>query len=120
MAKKETVVNRSAEIRKYQAKNRGASAKEVVSALAMQGIDVTEQLVYNVKSQNKSRKKVAKKAVVVEKKPVARKKATRKKVTRPSVSALSAKDLFEAKKLVDKLGSIDGARKAIETLEQLR
>ena len=77
-------------------------------------------LVYKVKSKNKARTKVAKKAVVVKKKRVARKKATRNKVTRPSVSALSAKDLFEAKKLVDKLGSIDGARKAIETLEQLR
>ncbi len=120
MAKKKAVVNRSAAIRNYQAKNPGASAKEVVSALAMQGIAVTEHLVYNVKSKNKARKKTTKKIVVVKKKRVARKKATRKKVTRPSVSALSAKDLFEAKKLVDKLGSIDGARKAIETLEQLR
>ncbi len=127
MAKKKAVVNRSAAIRKYQAKNPSATAKEVVSALAMQGIAVREQLVYTVKSKNKDQKKAAKKAVVVKKKAVVvkrkratRKKATRKKVTRPSVSALSAKELFEAKKLVDKLGSIDGARKAIETLEQLR
>ena len=120
MAKKKAVVNRSAAIRNYQAKNPGASAKEVVSALVMQGIAVTEHFVYNVKSNNKARKKAAKKIVVVKKKRVARKKATRKKVNRPSVSALSVNDLLEAKKLVDKLGSVDGARKAIETLEQLR
>ena len=120
MAKKKTDVNRSEAIRNYQTENPGASAKEVVSALAMQGIAVRKQLVYNVKSKHKDQEKVVKKAVVVKKKRVARKKATRKEVTRPSVSALSAKDLFEAKKLVDKLGSLDGARKAIETLEQLR
>ena len=120
MAKKKAVVNKSAAILKYQAKNPGAPAKEVVSALAKQGIDVTEKSVYNAKSKNNLRKKAEKQTVAVKKKRVARKKATRKKVTRPGVSALSADDLFEAKKLVDKLGSLDGARKAIETLEQLR
>ncbi len=120
MAKKKAGVNKSAAILKYQAQNPGASAKEVVSALAKRGIEITEKSVWNAKSKNKVRKKAAKKAVVVKKKRVARKKATRKKVARPGVSALSADDLFEAKKLVDKLGSLDGARKAIETLEQLR
>ncbi len=127
MAKKKAAVNKSEAIRSYQAKNPSATAKEVVSALAMQGIAVREQLVYTVKSKIKGEKKAAKKAVVVKKKRVAKKKRVvkkkagrKKKVKRPSVSALSANDLFEAKKLVDKLGSLDGARKAIETLEQLR
>ncbi len=100
-----------------------ATATIVIPALSKKGITVSQGLVNKIRSQLKkvgSTKKTAKKEVVVKKKRVARKKATRKKVTRPSVSALSADDLFEAKKLVDKLGSLDGARKAIETLEQLR
>jgi len=119
MAKKKAVVNKSAAILEYLANNPGAPAKEVVSALAKQGIDVTEKSVYNAKSKNNLRKKAEKQTVVVKKKRAA-KKTARKQVKQSSVTALSADDLFEAKKLVDTLGSLDGARKAIETLEQLR
>ena len=118
--KKKAAVNKSAAIRDYLAKNPSATAREVVSALAKQGIRVKENFVYTVKSKTTVRKKTAKKKVVVKKKRLAKKRTTRKKVKRPSVSVLSANDLLEAKKLVDKLGSLAGARKAIEMLEQLR
>ncbi len=119
MAKKKAVVNKSAAILEYLADNPGAPAKEVVSALGKRGIEITDKSVYNAKSKNNVRKKAEKQTVAVKKKQVA-KKTARKQVKQSSVTALSADDLFEAKKLVDKLGSLDGARKAIETLEQLR
>ena len=124
MAKKKAVtVNKTQAVLDYLKVHPEATATIVIPVLAKEGITVSQGLVNNTRSRLKkvgTTKKAAKKAVVVKKKRVARKKATRKNVTRPSVSALSAKDLFEAKKLVDKLGSLDGARKAIETLEQLR
>ncbi len=72
MAKKKAAVSRSEAIRSFQAKNPSATAKEVVSALAMQGIGVTEHLVYNVKSKTKFRKKTAKKKVVIKKQRTSR------------------------------------------------
>ncbi len=118
MAKKKAVaVNKAQAIRDYLQMHPEATATIVIPALAKEGITVSSALVSNTRSRLKKAGASKKSAT---KKRVARKKATRKTVTRPSVSALSAKDLFEAKTLVDKLGSIDGARKAIETLEQLR
>ena len=117
MAKKKAVtVNKAQAIRDYLQMHPEATATIVIPALAKEGITVSSALVSNTRSRLK-KAGATKKAT---KKRVARKKTTRKKVTRPSVLSLSANDLFEAKKLVDKLGSLDGARKAIETLEQLR
>ncbi len=118
MAKKKAVtVNKSQAVLDYLQMHPEATATIVIPALAKKGITVSQGLVNNTRSRLKKARATNKSAP---KKRVARKKATRKKVTRPSVLSLSANDLFEAKKLVDKLGNLDGARKAIETLEQLR
>lgn len=55
MAKQKT--NLSQKVRDYLKANRKAKAKEVVEALAKQGITVQEGLVYAVKGQIKGRKK---------------------------------------------------------------
>ncbi len=56
MAKKQKI-NLSQAVRDYLKANRKAKAKEVVEALAKQGITVQEGLVYAVKGQIKGRKK---------------------------------------------------------------
>lgn len=58
-------INKSQEIRDYFKAHRRASAQEVVSALAGQGITVTEGLVYNVKGKIRGRRKRRLAAVAV-------------------------------------------------------
>lgn len=62
--------NKSQAIREHFKNNRKASAKEVVDALAKQGITVGENLVYNVKGKIKGRRKKRLKAEAVASKNV--------------------------------------------------
>jgi hypothetical protein len=54
------------------------------------------------------------------KKTAARGGATKKMAPRRGAAALTAQDLFEAKKLVVELGGIAEARKALDALEKLK
>jgi hypothetical protein len=49
-------VNKSAAVREALGKNPNSPVKEIVSALAAQGIKVSDNLVYGIKSQMKSKK----------------------------------------------------------------
>ena len=97
--------NKSQAIRDYLAKNKNAKPKEVIEALAKQGIEVSHALVGNVKYGSR------KKAVKAKKK--------RRRVGRPPQAVLSADDLLQAKKMADQLGGISKAKQALEALEKL-
>jgi hypothetical protein len=56
MAKKNGKPSKSALIREYLKKHKKAKAKQVVEALASNGVDVTEGLVYMQKGQLKGRR----------------------------------------------------------------
>ena len=126
MAKKKSQgVSKSQAIGDYLAEHPDATASTIRPALAERGIDVSLALVGQIKKRMKesggsgSKKKTAKKKVA--KKKVARKKVARKGSLKKATSAnaLSAADLVEAKKLVDGLGGIGHARKALKYLEEL-
>ena len=120
MAKKTTRgdVNRSEAVRNYLEDHPDATASVVVPALAQEGITVSGQLVNNVRS---TLKKKAKKRVAKRGRRPGRKKVAAKRAARPmGNNELSTAALFEAKQLADDLGGIDQARKALDTLEQLR
>ena len=120
MAKKKKAkgISRSQSIRNYLAKHRSATPKEIVAGLAENGIEVSIGLVSNIKYSKRQtgKKKVIKKRVAIKKKAGAKKAAARKRTT----VSFTATDLFEAKKLSDYLGGIEKARKALDTLENLR
>jgi hypothetical protein len=117
-------VNKSKAVRDYLGKNPQAGPKQIVEGLAAQGIEVSRALASVVKYKPGPKKRAAKKRT---KKRAAR-KAGRPARARAGVAAapkgkanrLTADDLFEAKRLVDSLGGIDEARRALEALEQLR
>lgn len=126
MAKKRRAgeVNKSKAVRDYLNKNPQAGPKQIVEGLAAQGIEVSRSLASVVKYKPGPNKRAAKKRTT--------KRATRKAgrparararvPTAPKVRAnrLTAEDLFEAKRLVESLGGIGEARRALEALEQLR
>ena len=102
---------RSQAVRDFFGKNPDAPVKAVIEALKAQGVDVSAALVGSIKYNKGAKKKTSASAT---KAPVATKQSA------VGSNGLSAADLFEAKTLADKLGGIDQARKALETLAQLR
>ena len=121
MAKKKAPGTKTQAVMAYLAKNPDATASEVIPALANVGITTSQQLVSKIRSQLKkagaTKKRVAKKKAV-KRRPA--KKTSIKQQPAPKPKAVTAEDLFEAKRLADTLGGIAEARKALETLEQLR
>jgi len=109
VAKKKTTKktgSKSAEIRKYLARNPSAGSKKVKSALAQKGIEVSEGLVANVKFR--AAQSAGATPRQARKKTVKRAKSTRKKVTgsRPSEDLKRAGDLMrQAVDLVIKAGA---------------
>lgn len=99
-------VNKSQAIRDYLKAHRGAKPQAVAAALTEQGIKVTPQTVSTVKFNMKKKKG--------RKKPAARKAA-------PSGGndAVSMSALLDAKKLVDKIGSIEKTKQALDALSKL-
>lgn len=98
--------SKSQAIRTYMQDNSGASTSEIVAALAGQGIEVTPGLVSNIKYTSSKKKPGGRKG----------------KVGRPPRSAddaVSVSALIEAKKLVNQVGSLELARKALDTLQRL-
>ncbi|MEX0716741.1 MAG: hypothetical protein WD066_09145 [Planctomycetaceae bacterium] len=112
-------INKSQAIRDYLGENRGATPTEIRDGLQRQGIEVSHGLISMVKYGGGSKKKRKKKAARPAGRPAAGRPAGR-----PAGAAggggLSAKDLFEAKKLADRLGGTRKVREALDALEQLR
>jgi len=98
-------VSKSQKIRDHLATMPRARPKEIVAALSKEGVAVSAALVSQVKSnrRKKNRKAVAKPA----------------SATSPRQDALGINDLRGAKKLVDQLGGLKQARKALDVLEEL-
>ena len=106
MARKRGGVNLSAEIRKYVEANPKAKPKAISEGLAAAGVKVTPTYVSTILSNER------------------RKSGKRKRRGRgPGRPAGRKGDVFanllQAKKLVDKLGGIDAARSAIDTLAKI-
>lgn len=121
MAKKKTGKSRSQHIREYLQTNPGATPSQIVKGLAAIGVKVSSGLASNVKYHVSAPKASRKKRKKTARKKVARGRAARKRAARGRRAAgLTAQDLFEAKKLVDDLGGVAAARKALDALEKLK
>jgi hypothetical protein len=124
MAKKKGAaagINKSDAIREYLEQDPGAGPKTIVTALKKRGIEVSHSLAGAVKYKGGAGKGAAKAGAPT--KAAARQVSAAPRRTALAGSAavqLSAADLLEAKRLVDHLGGIGQAHKALETLEQLR
>ncbi len=117
MAKKKVAANKGQAVRDYLANNPEATATVVIPALAKEGITVSPGLVNNIRSQLKkvgTTKKAAKKRAAKRPRPATA------SVSKRAGRALSADDIFEAKKLAEQLGGIAEARDALDVLESLR
>lgn len=106
-------VNKSKAIREYLTTKPGAGPREVCESLAAKGIEVSQQLVSQVKARMGAKKKRKKRVV---KKP---QQASPAGVS-PSSQGLRLADLVETKKLVDQLGGAKQVRAALDALERLR
>ena len=106
MAKKRGGTNLSAEIRKYVAANPGSKPKAISEGLANAGIKATPTYVSTILSNE--RRKSGK-----------GKRRGRRVGRPPGKKGDTFANLLQAKKLVDKLGSIDAARAAIDTLAKI-
>jgi hypothetical protein len=116
-------VSRSQKVRDYLAAHPDATPKTVVTALAEQGVEVSSGLVASIKyGKPRTRGRVVKRKkrrpVAARRAPVAAARTTASR-SRGSTQ-LTAQDLFETKRLVDQLGGIEKARRAIAVLEELQ
>ncbi len=111
MAKRK--VNKSAAIRDYVIAHPGASAKQIVSAMAKKKITVNANMVGNVKSKAGLTKKHGK----VRRKSVVRSNARSSSNGHASMELLGA--LVDAKKLVAKAGSVENAIAMLKTIKTL-
>lgn len=118
MAKKKADVNKSWEIRSYMADNPKAKPRDVVAALKDRGIDVSAQFVSTVKSTSKKKGPAKRRG-----RPVgSTKKApalTKTVSARKPGETVSVQSLLKLKRVVKELGSIEEAKAALATLEQL-
>ena len=114
MAKRKSKGNRSESIRDYLRENPDAMPKDVADALERGGVKVSPQAVSQVKFQLKS----AGKAPSRKKK---RKVKTARRTTKTSrANGEMVEALYDAKKLVQRLGSIEKAKEALTILEKLQ
>ncbi len=105
------VLSKTQAVKNYLATNPGAGPTEISAALKAQGIDVSTNYVSNIKLKMGIRKKRRK-----------QKAATSEAVAAsPAVAEdqISLAALLEAKKLIEKLGGVDAAKRAILALAQL-
>lgn len=117
MAKKRAAreASKSQAVRDYLGKNPDAGPDQIVEDLKAQGTDVSRSLASVVKYKSRTKRKAARKTKVRRKR---RARGAAPRTTR--TNRLTADNLFEAKRLVDSLGGIDEARRALEALEQLQ
>ncbi|MEX2187002.1 MAG: hypothetical protein WD875_09425 [Pirellulales bacterium] len=107
MARKaKSTVNRSQAIRDYLAKSPKASPTEIKEALAKEGIEVSDSLISAVKYKKKAKGKRGK-------------KRGRPAGATAKAASVSVESLVAAKKMVNQLGGIAAAEKAIGILKRL-
>ena len=108
MAKKSGGPNKSLEIRNYKAAHDDAGPKEIAEALSKGGVKVTAGFVSTVLSND--RRKSGKK-----------RKRKGKGGRRPAAAARhdAVAHLIQAKRIVDQMGGIEPARKALDALAKL-
>jgi hypothetical protein len=102
-------VNKSQAIRDYLKANRKAMPKAVVEALKGQGIEVSSQMVSTVKFTMQQKKGGKKK----------QQKGGGKAASNGQAEMVSLNALIDAKKLIDKVGSIEKVKAALATLAKL-
>ena len=134
MAKKKSKgASKSGAVRDYLIQNPDATASTIIPELSQRGIDVSPALVTQVKTRMKRSGDLGGTAGVTGEtagkktggKKRAKKRArgtnVKKSATRVGTASntLTADELLETKKLVDELGGIDRARRALQYLEDL-
>ncbi len=125
MAKKKSGVNRTAKVKEYLETHPSESISEVLAGLAARGIKVSRSLISQVK---KKLGQTGTRGTKMAKKKTAKKKASGAGAAQTAASAhsssagraITADELYEAKKLADELGGIDRLRSALDALERLR
>lgn len=106
--------NKTKAVKDYLKQHRGALPMAVSEALKAQGIDVAPKYVSNIKFQMGIKKRGKKAAESTAEPETAAPEAKPADDDQISLSAL-----LEAKKLIEKLGSADAAKRAIIALAQL-
>lgn len=125
MAKKTNGPNKSQAIRDYYAANPEAKPKQVVEALAAQGVDVSAAFVSTIKSTSLtkgSRKTGAKRgprSVKAGSESTTSRSSARGAASRRSEGTVSIESLVKAKGLVKELGGLDNAISTLEALKRL-
>ena len=109
-----SAVNKTQAVKEYLRKHRQALPTTVSETLRSQGIDVSPKYVSNIKFQMGIRRK-GKKAT----KPAAESAAAATTASPADDDQISLSSLLEAKKLIEKLGSAEAAKRAILALAQL-
>lgn len=100
-------VNKAHEIRsEFERQGGEARPRDVIAALAAKGVEVSSAQVSNVK-------KALAGGGAVKAKP------GRKKTSRASSDAVSLDTLLEAKRLAERLGGVDAAKRALDVLSRL-
>jgi hypothetical protein len=106
MAKKSGGPNKSEAIRKYKEGHSNAGPKEIAEALGKDGVKVTPQFVSTVLSNDKRKGGKGRRG-----------RRGGRRATAGANSSLG--QLLLAKRLAEKMGSIDAARQALDTLAKL-
>ncbi len=123
MAKKSSGVSKSQAIRDYCEANPKAKPKEVAEALATQGLVVTPQFVSTIRS-NAKRKKTTRRPG----RPAGSTSTSTstKRAARPARATaakgkedVSIDSLLKAKKIVQEMGGVEDAKKALDALSKL-
>jgi len=107
MAKKRGGTNLSAEIRKYVEANPGSKPKEISAGLASAGVKVTPTYVSTILSNERRKSGKGKR----------RGRRPGRPAGKSSGDVLA--NLVMAKKLADKMGGIESARAALDTLAKI-
>ncbi|MEQ8784960.1 MAG: hypothetical protein RIC55_01620, partial [Pirellulaceae bacterium] len=103
--KRDTSVNKTAEVLSYAAANKGAKPKAISEALTAKGVPVSAAYVSSIISTNKRK---------------GRKKPAAKKAGRPaSNGAVSLDSIVAAAKFIKASGGIDNAKAALKAAEVL-
>ena len=110
MAKAKTEVSKSQSIRDFLTENPEAKAKEVVAALAKNGVKVNEGLVYAVKGGMAERKK--------RKKRVAKAAMAAHSIDKPSAKADAITMIREVKALAAKAGGFAKLKELVAALAE--
>ena len=122
MAKKSADgVNKSQAIRDYYKANRKAKPKQVVEAMAEQGIKVSAQYVSTIRtnSKKKSQKKGPGRPVGRPAGRPAGRKAGRPAAKSTGGQTVNLDSLLRVKEMVEEVGGIEEARTALAALERL-